>query len=237
MKTYLNTKKRKVSVYMLAFLMLLGSVLNYNIKVSAHEVFDPNIKIRFTDLNSWGLPDLKVYVATTLTNQLYLNNYATAISNWNNVYCNKGYVTAKEVKNIDDANIHLMCSDYLWTELGKDPSAFGFTTWQDINYNTIKKEEDILGNRVDVKRAMVIMNTNINPITDGATTSTIKNNRVIKTMVHEMGHGMGLGHPNRPEYEPISDDIYSVMRQGYPDTNKTRTSPQVHDKDDLANMY
>ena len=80
------------------------------------------------------MPDIKVYVATTVTAQWYLNNYSTAISNWN-VKCGSGYVTAREVKNIDDANVHLMCDEYLWEEAGMDSNTFGFTAWQDTNFN------------------------------------------------------------------------------------------------------
>lgn len=56
-------------------------------------------------------------------------------------------------------------------------------------------------------------------------------------MVHEMGHAMGLGHPDRDEYNPISSSTYSIMRQGFPDAVKSGLVPQAHERTDLNNMY
>ena len=53
-----------------------------------------------------------------------------------------------------------------------------------------------------------------------------------KTMVHEIGHALGLGHPNT-DYDYT--DAASVMRQGYGD--ETHHTPQSHDKTDLNNKY
>ena len=53
-----------------------------------------------------------------------------------------------------------------------------------------------------------------------------------RTMVHEIGHALGLGHPNT-DYDYT--DAASVMRQGYGD--ETHHTPQSHDKTDLNNKY
>lgn len=51
------------------------------------------------------------------------------------------------------------------------------------------------------------------------------------TMVHEIGHALGLGHPNTT-YNVTS--AASVMRQG---TVETYYTPQTHDINDLNNKY
>ncbi|WP_028544194.1 matrixin family metalloprotease [Paenibacillus taiwanensis] len=56
-------------------------------------------------------------------------------------------------------------------------------------------------------------------------------NDKLYTMVHEIGHVLGLGHPNSIFY-PVNDD--SVMRQsaysGY-------TTPRNHDINDISSKY
>jgi len=53
-----------------------------------------------------------------------------------------------------------------------------------------------------------------------------------KTMVHELGHVLCLGHPDN-DYYPIADGVQSIMRWGY----HGYKVPKEHDCIDLANKY
>lgn len=85
--------------------------------------------------------------------------------------------------------------------------------------------------------AIIYMNPAGKVFSNGTTDKTKIKNRIQKTMVHEIGHAMGLGHPDRAGYDPISDSTYSIMRQGFPDKKKTGIVPQAHERTDLNNMY
>lgn len=58
------------------------------------------------------------------------------------------------------------------------------------------------------------------------------NTHIEKTMVHELGHVLCLGHPDA-EYDPISSDVASIMRRG----SLGYKIPQSHDITDLYNKY
>lgn len=53
-----------------------------------------------------------------------------------------------------------------------------------------------------------------------------------KTMVHELGHVLCLGHSDG-DYYPLSDDVDSIMKRG----SLGYKTPQSHDITDLSNKY
>ena len=74
---------------------------------------------------------------------------------------------------------------------------------------------------------------NFNYMPDGITKHGDPQGHKVKTMVHEIGHVLGLGHSDRYNYNPLPAEVTSIMRNGY----VPYTWPQAHDIDDLANKY
>lgn len=54
-----------------------------------------------------------------------------------------------------------------------------------------------------------------------------------KTMVHELGHVLCLGHPDDERYNPVASSVKSIMRWG----SLGYKVPQQHDIVDLHNKY
>lgn len=220
-----------MTIMMLSYIVIVPSKMT-----SAHEVYGTQYKLRFNSLNSSKLPNIKVYKATTVKDSLYLNNYKTAVSNWNNVQCGSNKVTSSVVTDISKSNVHIMCDNSLWSKYGGTSTTLGMTIFQDTN-NKIIQDTGVKKGTTKILRAMVILPTSVSAYKSGTSDSTVIKNRIIKTMTHEIGHAIGLGHPDRDNYNPISSSTYSIMRQGFPDKKKTGTTPQAHDKTDIKNMY
>ncbi len=56
-------------------------------------------------------------------------------------------------------------------------------------------------------------------------------NDKLYTMVHEIGHVLGLGHPDYIYY-PVNDQ--SIMKQG---SYSSYSTPRTHDINDISNKY
>lgn len=134
-------------------------------------------------------------------------------------------------------NVSFRCSASVWADLGKSSSTLA-TTWivdtkgLDLVYAANRPNTSGV-----IDLALIYMNPTGTVFSNGTTNTTTIKKRIKKTMVHELGHAMGLGHPDRDSYNPISDSVYSIMRQGFPDKKKTGLVPQPHERSDLNSMY
>lgn len=109
----------------------------------------------------------------------------------------------------------------------------------DINGNDtgLLSSSALLGKTTTIDYSVIYLHPTGSPFKHLFIGETKLKNRIQKTIVHEIGHAMGLGHSDVPNYNPISNSTYSVMRQGFPDDVKSGTVPQEHEYYDIYSAY
>lgn len=218
-------------------LVVINIVLCVLIQASAHELYQ-GTTLRMKDRNSSGKPLLHVYYKYMRDDNVpdyYYDSAIYAIDAWDgfanvtNGGCNQLAPTNK--------NISFRCSESVWKDLGLSSNVLALTWVVDTKGLDLIYNENILKTSGIIAQSVIYMNPTGTIFSKGTTNTTTIKNRIKKTMVHEMGHAMGLGHPDRDEYNPISSSTYSIMRQGFPDAVKSGLVPQAHERTDLNNMY
>ncbi len=136
-----------------------------------------------------------------------------------------------------EMNISFRFSEDVWSSMGFSPFVLGFTWIVDSDGNSIVDEYDCIYSSGIIDYSIIYMNPTGDIFYHETDDLTVVLNRIQKTMVHEIGHAMGLGHPDRDSYSPIADTTFSVMRQGFPDEVNSGTVPQAHERIDLNSMY
>lgn len=207
------------------------------IPAAAHEVY-PGYPLRMQDRNSSSGPLLHVhykYMRDEGAPAYYYNCAINAIDAWDG-FAN---VTDGGCHQISptNRNISFRCSSSVWNDLALSSSTLGLTWIVDTNGNDLLTNHDFENSSGVIDFALIYMNPTGDIFYAGTSDPTTVKNRIQKTMVHEIGHAMGLGHPDRTSYNPISSTTYSIMRQGFPDMVNSGIVPQSHERTDLYNMY
>ncbi|MBP3237981.1 MAG: hypothetical protein J6M24_02680 [Lachnospiraceae bacterium] len=238
----MSKKVRRWLLSLLVVIVLMGNI------ASSHEIYHNGstpICLNWTSvgLNSSGGPKLFVNSAidsSTTAGARYAALYQGAMSQWNGLICGSVNVTVSYVPLAANPNTYISNSTYVWNQLGLSSTTAGMTVLYDTQSNQIKSYSTANSSNKSIKQASIYLNPDITAFTQGtySPTSTIVNNRIIKTIAHETGHAMLLGHPDRPSYNPIGTSVSSLMRQGAPDLySNVSISPTNHEIQDIKKKY
>lgn len=228
---------KKFFPLILGFMLCTALIVCSTIPASAHEVFQ-GTTLRIQDRNANGGPLLHVHYKYMRDNgapsyyydsAIYAKNAWNGFANVTDGGCNQLAPTNK--------NISFRCSSSVWSDLALSSSTLAYTWIIDTNGLSLINSSNISNTSGIIDFSIIYMHPTGSIFSYNTTDTTTIKNRIKKTMVHEIGHAMGLGHPDRSSYSPISNSTYSIMRQGFPDLVRTGLVPQTHERNDLTSMY
>lgn len=221
----MNFKKKYVAYFLIAVI----SIFSFSPTLSAHEMYysgsAPNwtaIPVKWSNLTN-GKPYLKVN-GDRLSSD-YTSAYSTAATLWS-TYSQKvvidkvGYGSS----NVDIAS----ATKAYWSD------RFGVGGAGTLGIADLKTTDGIVIDSSTVQQsskrisyAQIYMTPYV-----ANYSSTNPGNHKVATIVHEMGHVLGLGHPNA-NYYPTS--VESIMRTG--GKYEGYYVPRQHDLNDINNKY
>ena len=199
------------------------SIVCFGSTVSAHEIYykanGQGINLKWANLKS-GKPHLKIngdYLESD-----YSGYYSNVVQAWPNA---SNEVLASSVSFSSSTVDMLTATEDYWDErFGLYSSLYyGIADIKDSTgqfIDTLTKAQYSSGSIVYAQVILTPYN-NFN-----------NNSHRQKTMIHELGHVLCLGHPDG-DNSPIGSSVKSVMRQG----NLGYKAPQQHDINDLSNKY
>ncbi len=233
-------KIKKIATWIFALVLTFSQVTNI---AFAHEVYEDGkgngARLVMKTLNSEGLPYLIVYenvaVSSNSDLQVYKDNYKTAVASWTDRSIRGKHITASFPTSSTSANVKIYSYSAAYSNYGITLTALGSAIIYDTNNNRISSYSTASSSTGIISKTLIVLNYDISVFKAGTSGATLTN-RVQKTITHEIGHAMGLGHPDRSTYSPIGDTVYSVMRQGFPG-EYVNAIPAAHDTNDMAKKY
>ncbi|MFD2614592.1 hypothetical protein [Paenibacillus gansuensis] len=191
----------------------------------AHEVFynpatSSTVAVRWQNLSVDGHMS-KLDANGDYLSSPYTDNFSTAVSNW---MSSSSAVVAYAV-SFSTSKVDLSTpTQSSWDNSGIPYYAAAAT----IMYDKAGAQVMTYTQAYNSTKKMNYANVWCNPNKDYAGPSETDQS---KTLTHEMGHVLGLGHPEA--YNPIPTSTTSVMRQG----SLGYSTPQSHEASDIRAMY
>ena len=201
--------------------------------VSAHEIHCDPVTGKVTFKKGWPRSDdLRTYIKvnTQLAKDPQVKAYAAASARLWESYCPNEVKVDTNVP-LDQSNVDFSsCTSEYWRKVVKDyaSSTYAYTIYKllDQPYMTDPDFTEFANGPYWIEKTIIYFNPD--------QVGTYSGNQVQKTCTHEVGHALGLGHPDRYYYSPIGSNVKSIMKQG---PYEGYLVPQAHDKTDIDNKY